>query len=359
MPSTTSVRLPVSDRVMNNASELMSAASRDAAREVDVEIFWVYQGISDTEAEQARAVGVEDSKIVMSKQGKKKHYALHVMFFCASPRNPLPQCGDIGDIWISEPSIYVRTANEWTSAANAEKHPLFARHLTLHPVHFTLQWISQASARQNRTKWSVKALEQSSHPGVKDLVQRVDVREILKIPYQDLSPAHISRFLSIVLPCFLDSVSTMDNQGPASNQPIASTSIQDDHHIRDSGMTGPQASATDETHVVASIQGEHPDNVPLNIGEKVTNTSSDVQISLSGPSQDLHLNDEISHSSEQAHQQQEEKTPDSISGECIWMYEIKFPAYRLYSGQPHVDFHTQSDMLTHVPSGGQSEEGDL
>ncbi|KAI0091803.1 hypothetical protein BDY19DRAFT_904403 [Irpex rosettiformis] len=221
MPSTTSYS-------QHNNADLMSVESRKAARDALVEIFWIYQKIESDEVDIAKAHGTPDNRIVSARQGGG-YYLLHVMFFPRDTRDTVPTCGVPGDVWIAEPQIYVRTSVEWTvatvEASNTTKHPFLDRHLALHPLHFSLQWSIKSTTRQHRGKWKQDNIEQNSHPGVRELVQRTDLKAIIATRYQALSSEQISHYLSIILPCFLDN-QEMDRPVDTSHSLSATTFTQ-------------------------------------------------------------------------------------------------------------------------------------
>ncbi|KAI0085722.1 hypothetical protein BDY19DRAFT_908924 [Irpex rosettiformis] len=208
MPSSTSVRCPVADSVMVNSSE-----SRNAAQAAAVDIFWVYQKIDSAEENTAKTHGIPDTRIVHAKQGGGS-YLLHTMFLDRNQQTSLSMCGITGDIWVSDPRIYVRTTASWsiasTEPAHATVHPFLGqqRQLALHPLHFTLQWTLPSTIRQHRGKWKQETINQISHPGILELVQGEELRAIIETRYQNLNSAQIARYLSITLCCFLDEQKT-------------------------------------------------------------------------------------------------------------------------------------------------------
>ncbi|KAI0086701.1 hypothetical protein BDY19DRAFT_995711 [Irpex rosettiformis] len=258
MPSTTSVRGPVADNVMSNSTELMGTESREAAQAARVEIFWIYQKIEPNEVDKAKAHNIPDTRIVSAKQGEGS-YLLHVMFFCTSPCKPLAPCGIAGDIWISEPEIYVHTGMTWAEAdmKNTDRttHPFLGqqRLLALHPLHFALQWTVPSTIRQHRGKWKQRNVDENSHPGITELAQRADLKAIIATQYQQLNSAQISHYLSAMLPCFLDNCVSTDQ--PIIAQSSAATTdhcsvqpdnaISKDHEQGNQDHTCPDQSTTD------------------------------------------------------------------------------------------------------------------
>ena len=187
----------------------MSAESRDAAKAASVYIFWVYQGIKGTELDIFGENQLQVSRIRSAKQGNTK-YLLHAMFLCTRSLDPLPQCGHEGDIWIAHPKIYYRSAERWisadTRATEAPRHPFLDRHLTMHPAHCAMQWIEKGNIRQHwkKGKWTQEAMENLPHAGIKQVMQRNDMKEIIGEYWTRLSSHQVSLYMSNVLPTFLD-----------------------------------------------------------------------------------------------------------------------------------------------------------
>ena len=188
---------------------LMSERSREAARAASVEILWVYQSIAEEEV--SIIVKQENQTIrLKNKQQGKGRYLVHAIFLCVNPCDPLPQCGQSGDIWISEPNIYFKAAGQWifaeTEVAKAPQHPFLDRYLTMHPTHCSMQWIKKGSIRQHWSKdrWTLKGIESLKHEGIDQVAQRDDVKVIIGKPFPYLQAAQVSHYLSAVLPAFLD-----------------------------------------------------------------------------------------------------------------------------------------------------------
>ncbi|KAI0083681.1 hypothetical protein BDY19DRAFT_998365 [Irpex rosettiformis] len=194
--------------------ELMEVDSRNAAQEASAEIFWIYQKIEPGEVNTAKAHNIPDVRVVPAKQGGGS-YLLHAMFLCGSSCEPSPLCGLVGDIWISEPQIYVHTATTWTIASmeNANR--------TIHP------FLVPSTIRQHRGKWKQQSIDETSHPGVTELVQREDLKAIIETQYHRLSSGQISHYLSAILPCFLDD-QTPESQQVTSSSSAPYASIQPD-----------------------------------------------------------------------------------------------------------------------------------
>ena len=201
-------------------SELMTVESRDAAKEAAVHILWVHQGIKDGELGVVNAHG-QTSRVRQAAQGTSK-YLLHAMFFCENSVDPLLQCGMAGDIWISHPQIYFKSAAGWnnveTEAVSAPRHPFLDRYLTMHPARCAIQWIEKGSIRQhwNKGKWTQNAIESLCHPGIKEVARREPVQAIIGEQWTRLSAHQISLYLSNILPTFLNNQDDTDSAYPPS-----------------------------------------------------------------------------------------------------------------------------------------------
>ncbi|KAI0801729.1 hypothetical protein BC629DRAFT_1591418 [Irpex lacteus] len=202
MPTSTSKRFPILDIVMSGKKSFMSDEARALATRASIDILWVHNGLLEKEVSIVEKHDNQRSRII---RGENRVYLLHAMFLSSSEAEPLQECGECGDVWISDTHIYYRNEVGWEVAdvtiLHGSKHPILTtRQLMLHPGHCFLVWVTRRSGRQHWDKWNVDTISSISHPGFQQFAGRPDIRAIIET--MNWTTADIAHYLSVSLKLF-------------------------------------------------------------------------------------------------------------------------------------------------------------